>query len=141
MERWLEELLSGWPAEQKREVEEHLEEGRFISFMNEISPIRTEERMQEWIPDWEKEGDYGLLLLKDEIERNSLTTVRLKLPSGLHAAALRKAVLLRGVAVGRNPEWEDAIILQFEGLGLEQIAEGLERLEEEISSFTARYES
>ncbi|WP_044477669.1 hypothetical protein [Paenibacillus antibioticophila] len=141
MEQWLEEFMSGWPAEQKREVAEHLEEGRFISFMDGKSSIITEEAILEWMPAWEKEDERLLLLLKEEVQRTSLPAVRLKLPSGLHPAVLRKAALLRGVAVGSESECEDAILLQFEGLSPEQIAEGLERLEEEVSSFTARYES
>lgn len=141
MEQWLEEFMSGWPAEQKREVAEHLEEGRFISFTDGRSSISTEENILDWAPAWEKEDERRLLLLKDEAERKSLPAVRLKLPSGLQPSVLRKAVLLRGVAVGSESEREDVILLQFESLSPEQIAEGLERLEEEISSFTARYES
>lgn len=141
MEQWLEEFMSGWPAEQKREVAEHVEEGRFISFAAGRSSISTEESILEWIPAWEKENERGLLSLKDEVEKRSLPAVRLKLPPGLDPAVLRKAALLKGVAVGIESGCEDAILLQFEGLGPQQIAEGLERLEKEISFFTARYES
>lgn len=139
MKQWLEKSLSGWPVEQRREVEEHLKGGRFISFVNGRGDSDPEEAIQEW-PLWGKEDDRGLLRLKDEAEGNALTAVRLKLPDMLHPSALQKAALLRGVAFDIESDSADTILLRFKGLSQKEISEGLERLEEEISSFTARYE-
>lgn len=139
MEQWLEKSLSGWPVEQRREVEEHLKGGRFISFVNGRGNSDTEESIQKWSP-WEKEDDRGLLQLKDEAERSALTAVRLKLPDMLHPSALQKAALLRGVAFDIESDSADTILLRFKGLSQKEIDEGLKTLEEEISLFTARYE-
>lgn len=139
MELWLEELLSGWPAEQRSEVEQHVREGSFISFRDGTGLGGNGGEIQEWESGWAEDEVSGWV--EGERQEASFRPVRMKLPPGLNAAALRKAALLRGVAVGSEPDNEDVILLSFGGLGRDQILEGLSRLAEEVAAFTARSDS
>ncbi|WP_435921853.1 hypothetical protein [Paenibacillus sp. DYY-L-2] len=151
MEIWLRQMIQSLPEMWKGKVERQMHEGSLISFAG------SGERGAGTPGEEGKSGKHKLVggLLSDRAWRGTVCVPdpeggskwRVSLPQGLPAEALLKAALLNGAAFaladrrGRGSEQPtETIVLDYSCLDEAEIREGLRRIGEALSEFTARLE-
>lgn len=151
MEIWLQQMIQSLPEMWKGQVERQMRDGTLISFAG------SGESGAGTSGEEGKSVKHKLVggLLSDPAWRGTVCVPdpeggpkwRVSLPQRLPAEALLKASLLNGAAFAladrrarSSEEFTETIVLDYSGLDEAEIREGLRRIGEALTEFTARLE-